>query len=422
MQTAITMQEWQTHTPDTPQLANVVLSSAASRFAADLTQSGRLNIYELRHGLKIQSLSYVGRVMLDTLQITIRPKIDTPALFTLLRYAYNLNNLQLTDTTDFDTERSPFQDLLILQLTIEAQTLISRGLYRRYEAVNENLASPSGRIDVQKIAKQGGIVSGTLPTQHYPRSTDNPLNQTLLAGLSFAQWLTTDSHLRVRIRRLIQQIEPDISNIRLTRNHLQQVQSHINRMTRAYEPILQLISLLYEGYSNSLNDASNHEMHGFLFDMNRFWETLLSRYLRDYLVGYHVQDQMAMRDLFRYTQTPRTRRPPTPRPDFTVHKDGQLLAILDAKYRDIWDKGLPRDMLYQLALYAMSQGNGGRATILYPTTSRFAQTEIIAARDVLGNRGFEAFIVLHPIHLTAFAERITHGSNRDHQTAVRAMI
>ena len=71
------------------------------------------------------------------------------------------------------------------------------------------------------------------------------------------------------------------------------------------------------------------------------------------------------------------------RPDYVVSRDGTVVAMLDAKYRDIWEKGLPREMLYQLAICALSQRAGGKATILYPPSRRAARPEVIDIRDVL---------------------------------------
>ena len=50
---------------------------------------------------------------------------------------------------------------------------------------------------------------------------------------------------------------------------------------------------------------------------------------------------------------PRTRAP-TPRPDYVMSRGGHIVAIADAKYRDLWKRDLPSGMLYQLSVYALS--------------------------------------------------------------------
>jgi len=39
---------------------------------------------------------------------------------------------------------------------------------------------------------------------------------------------------------------------------------------------------------------------GFLFDMNVFFQFLLSRFLRENLVNYRIEDEFVIRDIFRY--------------------------------------------------------------------------------------------------------------------------
>jgi len=73
--------------------------------------------------------------------------------------------------------------------------------------------------------------------------------------------------------------------------------------------------------------------------------------------------------------------------------------MLDAKYRELWEKPLPREMLYQVGLYALTQENERRqAVILYPTLSSAARDQAILIHGPVtgGTRGE---VVLRPVNL-----------------------
>ena len=63
---------------------------------------------------------------------------------------------------------------------------------------DEHLASPRGKIDIQRIANQAGTLQATLPCTYHPRLEDCLVNQVLLQGLLLATRLTNNSTLRIQ--------------------------------------------------------------------------------------------------------------------------------------------------------------------------------------------------------------------------------
>jgi 5-methylcytosine-specific restriction enzyme subunit McrC len=416
----INLHEWEERSPENDgSLAGITLGNdpAVREIARELTRSGVVEIIELRSGLRLRTSSYVGRLHLGDLHLTIRPKIPFDPLLTLLRYAFNLRNLTLFSDTEYRTPPDTFQELLIHQLAAEANELIARGLQRRYEQVNAYLPAPRGRIDVQRIARQGGIVEAVIPCTYYPRLEDSLVNQVLLAGLYLASRLTNDLLLRTKLRRLASVIEENVTRITLNAEVMRRLDRQLNRLTAAYEPALTLITLLMQSSGVTLDDARTVlALPGFLFDMNHFFEALMSRFLRENLRGYTVIDQYRLRGMMSYAPGHKPgRQAPTPRPDYVVTRGGQMAAMLDAKYRDIWANGLPRDMLYQLAIYALSQGNDGSATILYPTLEPLAKPEVIDIHEVFYGE-HRGQIILRPVNLLRL-ERLVTGTGAQAERA-----
>src|SRR5258708_26474591 len=154
MSIAIDLQEWQPASPMThTQLAGLELprDDATQRLVQALSDSERLKVLELRRGVSLEASSYVGRIALGDLQITIRPKITMLPLLHLLQYAYGMRQLDLFSVAGFQTESLTFQDLLIHQLVTEVSELLLRGLHRRYIRREAALASPLGKRALQPM-------------------------------------------------------------------------------------------------------------------------------------------------------------------------------------------------------------------------------------------------------------------------------
>lgn len=402
---AVQLNEWEVRQPTcgSPlEGAGLNGNPTAQRLAASLTKNGQVEVLELARGLELRASSFVGRFALGNVMVTIRPKITGAPLMNLLRYAYRLRNLELFADVGYSTTQDSFADLLIHQLAAEASELLSRGLHREYLRTQSMLSSPRGRIDFNGLLRVVATSSGALPCVHYPRSEDTRLNQTLHGGLEFASRMTLDRELGGSVRRLAKAFASRITPMQLNAANLEEALLSLDRRTSVYQPALTLIKMLYQSHGTNLDEASYPlGAAGFLFDMNRFFQELLSRFLRENLEGFEVRDEQSMRGLFAYdpANNPRRRPPPRLRPDFFVLRKNRVVAVLDAKYRDLWEKPLPREMLYQLALYALGQELGKRrATILYPTLDARARQQVIFVSDPLHGTT-TAEVILRPVNL-----------------------
>ena len=411
----VSLREWETARPEPGSILaqrSLAAFPHGQQLAEELTRTGRMEVLELACGLELRATSFVGRFLLGDLAVTVNPKISGAPLLSLFRYAYNLRNLVRYEPTPFATSACSFQDLIIQQLAAEVSELIERGIHRDYECARSDLASPRGRIDFMRYLHTAQRSPKTLPCIHHPRIQDTFLNRVLLGGLNFASDLTTDIELKGHIRRISKTLGATVSAQPLHPQTLAEARRAMDRRTASYQPALTLIDLLLDDQGAALDQQrSSVRLKGFLFDMNRFFQALISRFLREHLDDLEVHDEYRLKGMFKYLpgQNPLARKEPTLRPDFVIMRGAETIAVLDAKYRDLWDQSLPREMLYQLALYALARVGGERSSgILYPTMDPAAREQVIAIQEPVRGRT-TARVALRPVNLLSLEQLLKDG-------------
>jgi len=194
---------------------------------------------------------------------------------------------------------------------------------------------------------------------------------------------------------------------RLDVGDIDRADRELNRLTAANRPALTIIRLLQDTLGLAFDSAQHSSrMPGFLFDMNIFFQRLLSRFLHDNLTYTRIADEVPIRNLFTYAAggNPKRRSAPAPRPDYALFRGDTLYAFLDAKYRDIWERGLPAEWLYQLSLYALASPSQV-SVLLYASMSTDARDERVEVRQpILWSDKGPASVILRPVLLPYLAK------------------
>lgn len=405
--TTIELTEWAQVGPEQfPALAEQSLVENVLSQPLAETLRNRLGIRRAYHGLEITSTSFVGRVDVGRLRIGVLPKLPAMPLARLLRYAYGLRDLATIEETRAPTTRHGLHDLLIAMLANEVEELLHRGPARRYVPLTDTTYSPRGRILINQVIRNGGVMEARLPCQYFDRHVNWHLNQTLRAGLEAATQMTDDRDLRRRVHKLATGFGDVGQKTRLLGDDIDRAERGLTRLTAANASALSIIRLLHGMLGLGFEpEGAQTRVPGFLFDMNRFFQRLLSRFLHDNLVSAHIEDEWAIRNVFAYAPhaNPRRRTAPSPRPDFALFSGDALRGFLDAKYRDIWERDFPAEWLYQLSMYSFA--SPVRVSImLYASTSALARDEQVDVRPPMhGMSDGSAAVILRPVPLPRLA-------------------
>jgi 5-methylcytosine-specific restriction enzyme subunit McrC len=292
-------------------------------------------------------------------------------------------------------------------LAAEVEELLDRGLARHYIALESRLESPRGKILVQELLSRGGISDAKLPCRYFERQANWHLNQVLRAGVVAAAEMTDDRELRQRLYRSVDMFRDVASKAPLETRDIDRAERGLTRLTSASSSALAIIRILHDMRGVAFGPINEHSRTpGFLFDMNVFFQRLLSRFLHENLTARRIEDEISIRGAFAYAvdANPKRRAAPKPRPDFGLFQERNLIGFLDAKYRDSWERGLPSEWLYQGSIYALASPTRV-SVLLYATMSEEARDEKIDIQQPIAwSNSIPGSVILRPILMPQLAD------------------
>lgn len=390
--------------------------------AADLASlpGHALNAVGVRDGLSIQARQHVGVIRLGPLQVRIRPKLPPADLWSAVAWAFGLDALAVLPPADPVLD-GDFVDTLGALLLAEAERLRLAGIQRGYVREERWLTSPRGRPDLAVLARHQPLTRAALPCRAHALSADIPANQVVVGGLDLARRSVASVTLRSSLHRAWQQWAVACGPVRLDAALIGAARRATNRLTSRYEAAHAITQALYAGTGlGDLDDADapRARLPGFLWDMAALWEAFATRFLTAYLPDLEIRPQRVLRHLYRVRRAPPDWTAPRPRPDVVVEEGGRSRAVIDAKYRDLATRGVPREMLYQLSVYALAWSRDGEpvpAIALFPSSSVGEDIEL----DLVLPGGGERRVVVRGADWSA-AIRALRGNGSEARRLARA--
>lgn len=350
---------------DTPQVRDQIMDVASRLGPRVVIQKGR----------QLYAGPVAGVLEAGRLRVQILPKIHDGAgerenaefLFQLLRAAGQLENRKRAGA-HIDAGRVDVLELVLQILARELESLLVRGVPRRYHPLRELSPVVRGRIDLPRLMRQGGLVTHGIPVEHAPLQRDNPLTRLLRALAVRLYGITRSTTTRALLGRADRLLD-GAARLSLTPQLVSGVQ--VGRYEQTWQPFVSFAQQLVRSRAPNPAGSGDFQAFGWIFELQLLFQAVIRRALVQALVG-----------------TPLLVEPPATRqhlltlpgggsavaanPDYVLSEPGRHVLIADAKWKTLATggeaHGLTAADVYQMSAY-MSRFDVAHGLLLYPQMS-----------------------------------------------------
>jgi 5-methylcytosine-specific restriction enzyme subunit McrC len=326
-----------------------------------------------RHTITAQQ--YVGTVQVGGLTIDVLPKIEGAAaaasdtavrhnLVAMLLVALDLD-IGEGDMARIAVQRQGILDILIRLFCDKLFAQVHRGLVRRYEAQEGQLAVLRGRLGVTEQVRLNAANSARLFCRFDEFQADNPLNRVFKAALRLLLRVAKNLENQRRLAELLLAFE-EVADIRVASLPWHQV--GFDRLNERYRPAFRLAELFLK---RTAPDVTGGRAAGFslFFDMNSLFEEYVGRVAVRVFRFRRIQVRLQGPQRFLAVDESGGANAFAMRPDAVGTKHGQVAWIIDTKWKQLSPEeareGASQSDLYQMYAYANNYGCGD-VVLLYP--------------------------------------------------------
>ena len=315
------------------------------KICEQLEEDYKIQISQSTTGIKISADWFVGAREFTNFILYVGPKfVKLENLGRMIDFSYDLEIDESDDEIRFNPGVSQPLEFVINSFVQTCGILIKKGLYRSYQIHNNDVSFLKGRI-LLKNQIQNDLKFNMKFNCEYDEFTSNNLeNQIILYTLKICKILTKFPQRKIRIQKLIHQIDSQIGEKQIIVNDFRKIQ--YTRLNSRYGKPHDLAKLIIKNIG-----IKNLKYQKTRFIVPFFVPTpkLFEKFLENLFFNYHQKD-LLVKGQKRFQAWYNDGKPQGDggiKPDILLYKDNQIFSIIDAKYM----KDVKESQKYQIAFY-----------------------------------------------------------------------
>lgn len=315
------------------------------KICEQLEEDYKIQISQSTTGIKISADWFVGAREFTNFILYVGPKfVKLENLGRMIDFSYDLEIDESDDEIRFNPGVSQPLEFVINSFVQTCGILIKKGLYRSYQIHNNDVSFLKGRI-LLKNQIQNDLKFNMKFNCEYDEFTSNNLeNQIILYTLKICKILTKFPQRKIRIQKLIHQIDSQIGEKQIIVNDFRKIQ--YTRLNSRYGKPHDLAKLIIKNIGiKNLKYQKTRFIVPFFVPMPKLFE----KFLENLFFNYHQKD-LLVKGQKRFQAWYNDGKPQGDggiKPDILLYKDNQIFSIIDAKYM----KDVKESQKYQIAFY-----------------------------------------------------------------------
>ncbi|WP_143884981.1 McrC family protein [Chryseobacterium binzhouense] len=309
---------------------------------------------------------FVGVIQVDGLTIEILPKIDRneseehkskwrDVLIEMLRVTKKLK-IQQVGQANVSRQSIHLLDIYFEWFINEVQLLIHQGLIKQYYRETGNVKALKGKLEFAGHINKNLVHKERFYTTHQVYDKDHLIHQILGQALDIIEHLSKGTYLYSKCKT-VQLDFPEVKVIKADKTTFSKILK--SRKTAPYETALSIARLIILNYAPNISSGSE-KMLALLFDMNSLWEEYVLVRLKqsvqesDAGIELYGQDSKVFWNGIKI------------RPDIVLKKNGEVVLVIDTKWKNIDQSQPSTHDLRQMYVYN-EYWRSTQSILLYPS-------------------------------------------------------